>query len=597
MTDQTPPPFDESRRLTGHNLYFTGTGAALEGVGVPTADALARWRANIAAARAALQWPDGPVVAREHATGVSLAFAAPLDQLYAAAATNEWAWCDALGVANPDEESPLLGISGRDASLAALRELAVAEAKPALIALMAAASGRGVPAFADDDALSLGAGQGSRTWPLDALPAVDAVDFDALHDVPTALVTGSNGKTTTTRILAAMLRAQGWPPAWSSTEGVYVDGVLVDGGDYSGPGGARLALRQHAAGSAVLETARGGLLRRGLASTRADAAVVTNISPDHFGEYGIHDLDALAEVKLVVARAVANEGLLVLNADDARLRRLGEGRAARIGWFAADYDDPFLQEHRARGGASAGVRDGRLWLADAGGEHDLGAVADMPLTLGGSAVHNIANLSAAALAALALGVDAATMATVAARFGSAPGDNPGRLQPWRFGNTVLLVDYAHNEDGIGHSLRALHAQVEPCARFGLVLGHAGNREDGDYHKVAGVVAGFDPARVILKETDGYERGRAPGEVPRLLGDALIAHGVDASRMQVVPDETEAATVLLGWAEPGDALFLQMLTPQGRDRIGVRLARLQAEGWQPGRPLPDFHDEPNPDESE
>src|SRR5690606_29592693 len=173
-------------------------------------------------------------------------------------------------------------------------------------------------------------------------------------------------------------------------------------------------------------------------------AVVTNVSPDHFGEYGIHALDDLAAVKLVVARALAADGLLVVNADDDMLlRHAAATGVARIGWFALELDTAM-----ARGPVACGVREGRLVLSIEGAAHDLGDVAAMPLTVGGSARYNISNIAGAALAACALGIQPGTISEVLATFGSAHGDNPGRLQRFELGTgkdaVQVLLDYAHN---------------------------------------------------------------------------------------------------------------------------------------------------------
>ena len=208
----------------------------------------------------------------------------------------------------------------------------------------------------DDDTLSIGEGRGSRAWPSGALPAPAAVPWAALQAIPKALVTGSNGKTTSVRLLAAALRAQGLHVGHSCTDGVFVDGVAIASGDWSGPAGARSVLRHPQVEAAVLETARGGILRRGLAVTRADVALVTKISADHFGEYGVHDLDDLAQVKLTVARAIDARGLLVLNADDAVLRCHAALLTCPLAWFARDDDHPVLQAQRAGGRA-------HLWRA------------------------------------------------------------------------------------------------------------------------------------------------------------------------------------------------------------------------------------------
>ena len=340
------------------------------------------------------------------------------------------------------------------AALARFSQLASREALPALRALLAAAAGRSIPHVLDDDLLTLGAGTGGKSFPLNALPATEAVPWQEIHDIPTAVVTGSNGKTTTVRLLAACARAQGWPSAFCCTDGVFFDNREQAGGDYSGPEGARRVLREPRAQAAMIETARGGMLRRGLALFRARVAVVTNVSADHFGEYGIDDLPGLADVKLTVGGIVAADGLLVLNADDAQLIAKAPYLAQRfgtvppLGWFALDADHPHLRAHRERGGDTCGVSGGRLVLHRHGRTHDLGAITAMPLTIEGRAIYNVANLAGAALAAAALGVAPERVAAVCATFGSSIEDNSGRMMRFERNGVQILVDYAHNPEGM-----------------------------------------------------------------------------------------------------------------------------------------------------
>ena len=585
-------PFTDSRRLTGANLYFEGPGAALEiapGIAFD-AGTLARWRGNIARARDALGWPHAQVVARVHASGASLAFEAPVDQLYVATEVGEWALYAALGTqadaapvdADAAAPRPHAAHFQREQALHVLREAASAEANPALCALLDAARTHGVPAHVDDEVLSIGEGAHAQAWPVRGLPAIDAVPWRQLGAIPKAVVTGSNGKTTTVRLLAAMLRAHGLAAGYSSTDGLFVDGRRGDAGDYSGPVGARTVLRDPRVQAAVLETARGGLLRRGLAARDARVAVVTNVAADHFGEYGIHDLEALAAVKLTVAKAVAADGLLVLNADDPMLVRHVQGaRRSPIGWFALD-----LARAVARGRPACGVHEGCLLLATEAGEHSLGAVADMPLAVGGAARYNIANIAAAALAAHAMGVAPAVIAGVLARFGARNADNPGRLQRWRLGTATVLLDYAHNADGL-RGLLDVAAGLRGDGRMGLLLGHAGNRLDADFHALAQVAADARPDRVWLKDIGGdYLRGRASGAVAATLRTALLAAGMDEAALPVCLDEAQAARQALAWARPGDLLVLPVHEPSRRDLVVALLDHLDATGWQPGQPLPD-----------
>ncbi|MFZ2754527.1 MAG: Mur ligase family protein [Lysobacteraceae bacterium] len=588
---ETPePPFEDSRRLTGSNFYFAGCGAALETMGPQARDpvALAAWWMRANAAREALGWATTEPVVRVHRTATSLAFTAPADQLYTATEINEWAWC--ASVAFHDFHAPGHASTQDTASaLHTLQRFAAAEHRPDAITLLDAALAHGVPALHDDDALSLGLGTRGRTWLIDALPSVDDVPWAMLGTIPAALVTGSNGKTTTVRLIAAMLRAHGLRTAHSCTDGLFVGGGASDAadverlesGDYSGPTGARQLLRRPDVEAAVLETARGGLLRRGLALADADVAVVTNISADHFGEYGVHSVEDLAAVKLTVARAVAARGWLVLNAEDPLLRDLGPSRASRVAWFATDHA---ALPTDAMDVPRCAVRDGRLLLDDGIQTHDLGEIAAMPITLEGRARYNIANAAGAALAASLLHVPMATIRAVLADFGRSHADNPGRLQHWAFAGIEIFLDYAHNPEGLAGLLQIAQAR-RGNGRMALLLGQAGNREDDQIRELAAVAARFAPDLVVVKDIDGYLRGREAGEVAQVIREALLHHGMPESALPVRLREAEAAREALAWAQPGDVLVLPVHSLDAKTEVAGLLEALQASGWQPGQALP------------
>jgi cyanophycin synthetase len=590
-------PFEDSRRLTGANLFFASTGAVLEVVADVVDDSLLNeWRSRVARAQGRLGWERSDTVARVHRQGASLAFAAPCDQLFVATEVNEWALCSALlerdahrwsflqealhqaALEDADDRHSVIPPELEEsAAFARFERLAASERRPRLPPLIADATARDLPYVLDDTLLTLGAGMGGADFPLEALPQVSDVSWNTLHGVPTAIVTGSNGKTTTVRLLAACARAHGWRAAYSSTDGVFFDGDLVDAGDYSGPAGGRMALRERRAQAAILETARGGILRRGIAVSQAHVALVTNVSSDHFGEYGIYDLDGLADVKLSVAAVIRPGGLLVLNADDALLRAKVGGLAQRygrcpfIGWFALDADDGFLVERRSRGGSTCGARGGRLHLSHDGREHDLGSIASMPLTVEGSAVYNIANLAGAALGAVALGIPASVVATVFAGFGAKSSDNLGRLMRFDVGGVRVVLDYAHNADGLRGLLRVAEHLRGGVGRLGLLLGHAGNRRDAQIEELARVAAQFHPDLVVVKENEGHLRGREQGEVPRIIRDALLREGIPESALPLRMTEVDAARCALEWARPGDVLALLVHSATARAAV---LALLQ-----------------------
>jgi UDP-N-acetylmuramyl tripeptide synthase len=197
----------------------------------------------------------------------------------------------------------------------------------------------------------------------------------------------------------------------------------------------------------------------------------------------------------------------------------------------------------------------------------------MPLTLGGAARYNIANAAGAALLAQALGIAPAAIASVLSRFGARHADNPGRLQRWRRGGVEILLEDAHNPDGLQGLLGIARGLLAPGGRLGLLLGQAGNREDAAIRELARRAAGAGPARVMLKDLPGFLRGRAPGEVPALLRQELSRAGMAADRMQTVLSEVEAARGLLEWAQPGDVLVLPVHGAASREQL---VAWLDAE---------------------
>jgi len=585
--DEAPHAFEESRRLTGPNRSSATPAVVLVPLGPAAHDGATHghWMAQVHAMCLALGWPSpAPRVhvpncemsrSADEPAGVMLAFVAPPDTLFTATEVNEWAWERACA-AHPAQAAAGFATAhpADDDPVAHFRARAAAERSRPVARLVAAAAERGLPLLQDDDTVSIGEGAGSVVYARAALPLPMDVPWNRLHAVPKVLVSGSNGKTTTTRLLAAMAQAAGYVPGLCSTEGVVVAGRTVVSGDYAGPAGARAVLRHPEVTAALLETARGGILRRGLAVQQADVAVVTNVSADHLGEYGIHSVEDVAEAKLVLAHAVADWGTLVLNGADSTLlrvaARLPHTQAARWGLFAQEHGTAILDVLRQHGGSTCGVHQGRLLLSLHGQPHDLGAVADMPLSLGGAAAFNIENLAAATLAAALMGWPLDALKQVLHQFGQQLQDNPGRLQALHHRGASVLMDYAHNPDGLAQLLTVARA-LKP-QRLGLLLGQAGNRNEQAITELARTAVRFKPDRVLIKELPQMLRGRAPGEVPALLEQALLAAGLPAAQLAHEADEEAAALALLQWSQPGDVLVLPVHTAAVRERLLAFLAQ-------------------------
>jgi cyanophycin synthetase len=339
--------------------------------------------------------------------------------------------------------------------------------------------------------------------------------------IPVVAVTGTNGKTTTTRLIAHMSRCAGNVTGWTSTDGVYVDGEVVEEGDWSGYGGAGRVLGDRRVQLAVLETARGGLLLRGAGARHNDVSVVTNVGADHLGLQGIHTVDDLAEVKAVVPHLTREGGWCVLNAQDPRVLAMRAGSKARPWVFSLDPDAPGVRAVLSEGGRATSVLDEQVVLLDAdGGLDPLLPLADVPMTLAGLSRHDVANALAATSAGLAIGLPREAVLQGLRTFSAE--QNPGRMNLWDVGGCVLVLDLAHNEDSLQALLAVVRGLRLPGGRVVTVLGTAGDRLDEQLREM-GHLARHGSDEVVLALKSRYLRGRSPEDMLALLragaGDA------------------------------------------------------------------------------
>jgi UDP-N-acetylmuramyl tripeptide synthase len=354
----------------------------------------------------------------------------------------------------------------------------------------------------------------------------------------------------------------------TSTDWIRVGKGILDRGDYSGTGGARMLLRHPDTEVAVLETARGGLLRRGLGVDRAAAALITNVAADHLGEYGINTLAELIETKFIVRRALGDGAPLILNADDAGIVAFAATLAGScVDWFSLDADNHTLAAHRAAGGRTAFLREGWLVLAEGDDERRVIASEAIPATLGGAARHNVQNALGAMLLCQALGVAGEPIAAGLAGFRGDAQDNPGRANWFEAGGVKIVVDFAHNE----HGMRALAAMVSrvPAQRRVLLMSQAGDRTDGDIRELVNTALEMQPERLLTCDLPGYERGRAAGDIPTLIRGFALAAGMDEGAIDICADPVSAVRAALDNARPGDLLVLLALSQ--REEVLAQLA--------------------------
>ncbi len=393
-----------------------------------------------------------------------------------------------------------------------------------------------------------------------ATPVVDMLfPAGSQSRVPIVAVTGTNGKSTTTRMIAAIMREAGKRVGMANTSGIYLDDLQLKAGDASGPRSAKMILRNPSVEVAVLETARGGILREGLAFDVSSVGVVLNVMPDHLGLKDIDTLEQLAAVKEVVARNVARRGTAVLNFDDPLVRKMARNTRSRIAWFSlgALVDASALAFHTADGGTVATLEgtgaDAELVLHRHGERHVVARAHEIPATAGGVATFNIANALAAICATAALGTDCGSIAGALKRFASSFEDNPGRFNiiddhPFR-----VVLDYAHNPG----ALRALGSALPALrpASSGRLIGMVaipGDRRDEDLTEMGRIAAELFDHIVFREGPDG--RGRPRGEVLKLMERGARSADTSATFESILKEEN-AVDRCLALGRAGDLLAI------------------------------------------
>ena len=396
--------------------------------------------------------------------------------------------------------------------------------------------------------------------------------------VPIVAVTGTNGKSTTTRLIAHIAEAAGMRTGMTNSDGIYVRGELLEAGDWTGFGGAARVLAERNLDVAVLETARGGILLRGIGYSANDVAVVTNISADHLGLQGIDTLDELADAKAAVVRITRRSGWAVLNAADPlvwAMRRETKGR-----WypFSTDPDAPQVAEALERGGRAAVLERGWLvLLASDRSPRRLARAADLPVTFAGLSHYNVANALAAAAAADAIGIAPDQIAKGLRSFAQDSAANPGRLNLYERDGVLALVDFAHNEAGLAGLIDVCRALAIAPGRgrrgkVRLAVGTAGDRTDEILHNLGVLAGGADD--VVISEKRHYLRGRDLDEMNAILRQG-IAEGGYVGEVAAIGTELGAMQTLLARSRRGD--IVAVMSHVERPDI---FAWLGAEAYKP-----------------
>lgn len=384
-----------------------------------------------------------------------------------------------------------------------------------------------------------------------AAPIVDMLFPDGSSGrIPLVAVTGTNGKTTTTRLIAHLASHAGFTPGFTTTDGIYIDGQLIEAGDCSGPRSASLVLADPIVDFAVLECARGGILRSGLGFDKCNVSVVTNISEDHLGIDGINTIEGLARVKAVVPKCTFDSGYSILNADDDLVFNMREGLSCNIALFSLDACNPRILKHINNGKMAAYVDQNAFYISVGGEKQLVAPIDEVPLTFKGNAECMIKNVMPAILAAFVSDIPVSVIRQGLLSFIPSADSTPGRMNNFEFSHFNVLLDYAHNEDGM-LQIQKYAENVRASKKVGIIAA-AGDRRPEDIRSIGKIAAETFDELIIRHDKDG--RGRTNEEITSLLLEGMSQ--VDAAiPVKIISKEIEAAEFVIRHAKPGSWIFI------------------------------------------
>lgn len=410
-----------------------------------------------------------------------------------------------------------------------------------------------------------------------AAPVIDKLfPQGSTGKIPIVAITGTNGKTTTTRLIAHIAKQEGYKVGYTTSDGVYIQNRLLMGGDCTGPVSAEFVLKDPTVNFAVLECARGGLLRAGLGFKNCDVGIVTNISEDHLGLNGIHTVDQLARVKGVIPETVLPDGYSILNADDDLVYEMRRNVVSNVALFSMDENNPRIKEMQEKGELTAVYENGYITICKGTWKLRVIKAANVPLTFGGKAEFMIQNVLPAVLTAYIRGIDIDEIKVALETFQPSPSQTPGRMNLFQFRDFRLLLDYAHNPAGM-KAVKKFTDQLDASVKVGIITG-VGDRKEEDTFNIGKISAEmFD--EIIIRQ-DKHLRGRSAEEIIGFLKDGIAAHDPNM-KVTVIKDEKEAVTHAIKNAKK-DALIV--ICTEMIIQVTELVQEMQQQGTVPGPEL-------------
>ena len=368
--------------------------------------------------------------------------------------------------------------------------------------------------------------------------------------IPIVAITGTNGKTTTTRLMAHMAKMHGHRVGYTTSDGVYIQNRLLMSGDCTGPVSTEFVLKDPTVNFAVLECARGGLLRAGLGFKKCDVAIVTNVSEDHLGLKGIHTIEQLAKLKGVIPETVLPDGYAILNADDELVYNMRRSVDCNVALFSMDENNPHIKALQRKGGITAIYENGYVTLCRGEWKMRVMKAENIPLTYGGKAKFMIKNILPVIIAANVQGISIEDMKAALESFIPSASQTPGRLNLFKFNDFNILLDYAHNPAGL-RALKNFTDKMDATVKVGIIAG-IGDRREQDNNEIGSIAAEmFD--EIIIRQ-DKHLRGKTETEIINMLVDGIKMKDPN-KKTTIIPSEREAITYAVKNAVKGSLIIL------------------------------------------
>ncbi|WP_440682978.1 Mur ligase family protein [Cysteiniphilum halobium] len=544
-------PEGYSRRLVGPNLFFNETGVVLDiPLKMHQQVLIKLWQKNCDRLLPLLGFSEYKLAHKAYSEGLRLACTAPCDILLASCDVIDYTW-QAACYEFLHQKILALDKTQKIRLLQTIKQ----EQNLAYRILYANAKAHGLNIFREKDHAYVGSGIGRYKLSLltdDYL----SLPWQDIYDIPQVIVTGTNGKTTTVRLTNFICQHAGKISGYASTDWVAINGEIIDRGDYSGPTGHQFVLTNPDVEVAVLESARGGLLKRGLIETQVSAATVTNVSYDHMGEDGVETLNDLFDAKCIVYRALAKDSsFAIINMDDGLLQQLvTQLSTPKILVSQAKISSKVLNQLTINDHACYVADNCFIWWQK-GKTRPLVKLSDVPLTMNGHAKHNIENTLHAIALAFALGISFDKIVTALCTYQNTARENQGRANIYILkSGAIVIVDFAHNPAGFEAILSLAQAYQTKAGRLFLLFGTTGDRVNL-IEASSKVIAQYKPDKILVKELKKYLRGATEGEIPKQIAASLIRFGLEKDTISLVDDELSGAKLLLSQLKQGDVCVL------------------------------------------